>query len=137
MNERNKQVVIDAWKTFASRDAARIGAGFTENAEWIAPEGNATAVALNCTHHMIGHEAIATFIAIEFPKLFVADVSVDFSGIYCDADTVIVEERMKATLAGGHKYDNSYCFFFELSDGRISKVREYMDTQRGRRCIFG
>jgi ketosteroid isomerase-like protein len=137
MQEQTKQIVIDAWKAFASRDAQRIGAFFTENAEWIAPKGNATAVAMNHTNHMIGREAIAKFIAEEVPKLFVADVSIDFRGFYSDGQTVIVEERMQATLANGRKYDNDYCFIFELVGEKISKVREYMDTQRGKECIFG
>lgn len=86
---------------------------------------------------MVGREAIVRFIAEEFPKLFVSDVSVDFKGIYADGDTVIVEERMCATLSNGRRYDNDYCFFFTLSGDRISFVREYMDTQRGAKCIFG
>lgn len=137
MQEQNKQIVIDAWKAFASRDAQRIAPFFTEDAEWLAPEGNATALAMNHTNHMNGREMIANFIAKEVPKLFVADVSVDFRGIYSDGQTVIVEERMQATLANGRKYDNEYCFIFLLADGKISKVREYMDTQRGKECIFG
>jgi ketosteroid isomerase-like protein len=42
-----RDIVLNAWKTFSSRDAERIAALFTEDAEWIAPEGNATAVALD------------------------------------------------------------------------------------------
>lgn len=143
MQEQSKQIVIDVWKAFATRDWQRIGAFFTEDAEWIAPKGNATELAMNrmnitnLTNHMIGREAIANFIAKEFPKLFVADVSIDFRGFYADGQTVVVEERMQATLANGRKYDNDYCFIFELVDGKISKVREYMDTQRGMECIFG
>jgi uncharacterized protein len=135
--EQSKRAVIDAWKVFGSRDAQRIAAVFTEDAEWLAPKGNATAVALNFTDHMIGRAVIVKFLAEEFHKLFVGDVSVEFRGIYCDGHTVILEERMQATLANGRRYDNNYCFFFELTDGRISKVREYMDTQKGRECIFG
>lgn len=135
--EHNKQIVINAWKAFASRDPQRIHAVFTEDAEWIAPKGNATAIALNYTDHMIGRDAIVHFIAKEFPKLFAENVSVEFRGIFCEGSTVIVEERMQATLVSGKKYDNNYCFFFEITDGRISRVREYMDTQRGKECIFG
>lgn len=35
-----------------------------------------------------------------------------------------------------HFYDNEHCFIIELQDGRIRRVREYMDTQHGFRCIF-
>lgn len=136
--EHNKQAVIDAWRVFASRDAQRIAAVFTEDAEWRAPPGNATAIALNYPDHMVGRAVIATFLAQEFHKLFVAEVSVEFRSLYCDGRTVILEERMQALLASGRRYDNDYCFFFELAeDGRIAKVREYMDTHKGRECIFG
>ncbi|MHC2280428.1 ketosteroid isomerase-like protein [Bradyrhizobium diazoefficiens] len=47
-----KDVVLNAWKTFSSRDAERIAALFTDDAEWIASKGNATAVVLDHTDHM-------------------------------------------------------------------------------------
>lgn len=134
----SKRIVMDAWRTFASRDLRRIGALFTEDAEWIAPAGNATALALEYTNHMIGRDAIARFIGREFHRLLTSDVSVEFTGVFAEGRTVIVEERMQAALANGRRYDNEYCFVFELAtDGRIARVREYMDTQRGRACIFG
>jgi len=136
-DQSRKQVVQDAWRAFASRDPLRIAAAFTEEVEWLAPEGNATALALNGTNHMVGREAVVRFLTEEFPKLFVSNVSVEFKGIYADRDTVILEEHMSATLANGRNYENDYCFIFTLSGDRISFVREYMDTQRGAKCIFG
>jgi ketosteroid isomerase-like protein len=50
---------------------------------------------------------------------------------------VIVEETMTATLANGNQYVNEYCLVFELRDGLIRQVREYMDTAKGIRMIFG
>ena len=133
----SKDIIKNAWRAFASRYAALVSEVFTADAQWLAPEGNATAAALGHTHHMVGREAIVRFLTEEFPKLFVADVSVKLNGIYADGDTVVVEERMQATLANGRKYDNEYCFVFTLSAGRISFVKEYMDTKRGFQCIFG
>lgn len=133
----SKQVIQDAWRAFASRDPTRIAAVFTEQAEWLAPEGNATAVALKHTNHMIGRDAIVRFLTEEFPKLFVNDVSVEIEGIYADGQTVILQERMRATLLNGRSYDNDYCFLFTVSGEQISFVREYMDTQRGAKCVFG
>jgi uncharacterized protein len=122
---------------FASHDPKRISACFTEDAEWLAPQRNATALALDAPDHMIGVAAIVHFVAEKFPKLFVSDVTVDFRSSYCEGDTVIVELRIQAMLANGRTYDNDYCFIFELRDGLIARVREYMDTQKGRVCIFG
>ncbi|WP_024507065.1 nuclear transport factor 2 family protein [Bradyrhizobium sp. ARR65] len=135
MGPTAKDIVINAWKTFKTRDAGLIAGLFTPDAEWIAPEDNATAVALSHTHHMIGADQIAHFIAFEMHKLF-SEIDISFRGIHADGDTVIVEERMRATLPGGRPYDNDYCFVFKLADERISLVREYMDTRRGWQAIF-
>jgi uncharacterized protein len=129
--ESSKQLVVQAWEAFATRDPGRVRAVFAPDAEWLAPPGNATALALDGTHHLVGRDRIVRFLTIEFGTVFVAGVSVDFRGIYADGDTVLVEERMQATLAHGGHYDNDYCFIFELENGLIKRVREYMDTQRG------
>jgi ketosteroid isomerase-like protein len=131
-----KDIVLNAWKTFASRDAERIAALFTEDAEWIAPKGNATAIALDHTDHMVGARQIARFIAQEMHRMF-SEVEIAFRGIHADGDIVIVEERMRATLPGGKPYENDYCFVFTVAGDRIREVREYMDTRKGWRMVFG
>jgi ketosteroid isomerase-like protein len=40
-------------------------------------------------------------------------------------------------LSNGHHYDVDYCFIFELRHGLIARVREYMDTLKGARMVFG
>jgi uncharacterized protein len=129
----SKLLVVHACEAFASRDADRVRAVFAPDAEWLAPAGNATALALGGTHHLVGRDRIVHFLVREFGTVFVANVSIDFRGLYADGDTVVVEERMQATLAHGGHYDNDYCFIFELENGLITRVREYMDTQRGAR----
>jgi uncharacterized protein len=136
-SQESKQLVIAAWQAFASRDKQRVASMFSDDAEWLAPKGNATALAMPYTNHMVGREQIAHFIAVEFGKLFHADLKVDFRGFYAEDDVVIVEERMQATLSNGLHYDVEYCFIFELKDGLITRVREYMDTLKGARMIFG
>ena len=130
-----KEVVINAWKIFKTRDARLIGEQFASDAEWIAPAGNATAVALKHADHMIGQDQIAHFIASEMHHLF-SNVDISFRGIHADGDTVVVEERMRATLPGGKPYENDYCFVFVVSGDRIKQVREYMDTRKGWQMIF-
>lgn len=136
--EQSKHWMLETWKTFASRDAARIGAVFTEDAEWHAPAGNATAIALAGPSHMAGREAIARFLAHELHRLF-DDIAIEFRGLYAEGRTVIVEETMRARLKpDGRPYENDYCFIFEFdAAGRVHRVREYMDTLRGQRLILG
>ena len=135
--DENKQHVIDLWKAFATRDAAQIRKYFKEDAVWIAPHNNATALALNAPSGFTSAEAIAQFIANDVSKIFARDVTIDFKGIHAVGTIVIVEERMQATLFNGRHYDNDYCFVFELEDGLITAMREYMDTAKGFRMIFG
>jgi hypothetical protein len=99
MSQRNRKIVESAWQAFASHDADRISAVFTEDAEWLAPPHNATAVALEAPSHMVGRKAIVRFLAEDFPRFFVCDVTVIFHGVHADDDRVIVEETMTATLA--------------------------------------
>lgn len=137
MTQDNKAIVQNAWKAFATHDFDEIAACFTEDAEWLAQPRNATAVFLDGPNHMIGRAVIADFIAHGFPKLFAEDVALTFRGFYAEGDRVVVEETMSATLINGNHYENDYCFIFELRDGLIHRVREYMDTARGHRMIFG
>ena len=131
-----RDIVLNAWKTFSSRDAARIAALFTDDAQWIAPKGNATAIALDHTDHMVGAQAIARFIAQDMHRLF-SNIDIAFRGVHADGDVVIVEERMRATLPGGKPYENDYCFVFTVTGDKIREVREYMDTRKGWRMVFG
>lgn len=133
----NKQRIMEMWRAFGSRDEALIAAFFHEDAVWTAPHNNATAVALGAPSGFTGAANIAHFIARDFGRLFTRDVTSEQKGIYADGDVVIVESRLRATLANGRHYDNDYCFVFELEGGRVKLMREYMDTAKGYRMIFG
>jgi ketosteroid isomerase-like protein len=132
----SSSIVQNAFQALASNDPDQIAAVLTEDAEWLSPPGNATAVALEATNHMVGRKAIVRFFAEDLPRLFVADLTVSFHGFHAVGERVIVELTMTATLASGNHYINDYCFVFELQDGLIHRVREYADTARGHRMVF-
>ena len=82
-------------------------------------------------------KTIVHFMAHEFTTLFMSNVELTFTSLVAEGATAVLEHRLQATLANGRHYDNDYCFVIETRDGRIHRMREYMDTQRGFRCIFG
>jgi uncharacterized protein len=94
-------------------------------------------VSLGGPSHIVGREQIGRMFGTEVWKFFVADVAIDFRGVHADGNTVVIEQRMRATLANGNAYDNDYCFVLELENGLIRRVREYMDTAKGNRMAFG
>jgi ketosteroid isomerase-like protein len=126
----SKEIVLDAWRAFATHDAARIAPLFAPDAEWFAPPGNAAARIVG-THHLVGRERITRFIADEFPAVFGSEITIEFGTVIAEGEAVVVEERMRATPPSGKPYDVAYCFVFELRDGLIHRVREYLDTRRG------
>ena len=79
--DENKQHVIDTWKAFATRDAAQIRKCFREDAVWIAPHNNATALALNAPSGFTSADHIAHFIANDVGQVFARDVTIDFKGV--------------------------------------------------------
>lgn len=44
-------------------------------------------------------------------------------------DLVVVEARGNNVTEAGLPYNNSYCFVFRLSDGKLKEVTEYLDTE--------
>lgn len=56
--------------------------------------------------------------------------SIEFTtnSITTTQDAAIVEWTVEATRLDGNPYKNNYIAIFETRDGRISAVREYMDT---------
>ncbi|WP_309643111.1 nuclear transport factor 2 family protein [Phenylobacterium sp.] len=133
--EQSRHIVINAWKAFASQDPAQAAPFFAEDAVWIAPKDNATAVALGAPSGMTGRDVIARFLTQGFHRLF-REVQIDFLGVYADGDTVVVEERMRATVVNGRAYDMTYVFVFKLEVGKIKLMREYMDTLTAEMMIF-
>jgi ketosteroid isomerase-like protein len=57
--------------------------------------------------------------------------------VTAQANTVIVEHRLSATLPNGRPYVNDYCFVYEVRDGKVWRIREYMDTRGGWAQVFG
>ncbi len=58
------------------------------------------------------------------------------TGMIAEADKVAAEAHMTATMAMGSVYDNLYHFVFEIADGRIKRMKEYMDTHHAK-VTFG
>jgi uncharacterized protein len=52
-----------------------------------------------------------------------------------DGDWVVMEGVGEGEFANGAPYDNRYVIIFEVIDGRVRTVREYMDTQHAARMF--
>jgi uncharacterized protein len=62
--------------------------------------------------------------------------SFEFPTLIAEGDTVALEWRVRARTVGGADYDNVYCGIFTVRDGRISAVREYLDSAYAAKTLF-
>lgn len=58
------------------------------------------------------------------------------TGMVAEGNHVAAEATMKAKTATGAVYDNSYHFLFTLEGGKITRMKEYMDTYHAK-TTFG
>lgn len=84
-----------------------------------------------------GRDAIVDDFLLEVgPRFEPGSQRFEFSDPVVDGKTVVLEWRVRGRSAAGVPYDNAYCGVFELGDGRIAAVREYMDTQHAAEVLF-
>jgi uncharacterized protein len=62
--------------------------------------------------------------------------SFEFPTLIAEGDTVALEWRVRARTVGGADYDNVYCGILTVRDGRISAVREYLDSAYAAQTLF-
>jgi uncharacterized protein len=133
-----REAALNVWKAFASRDPEKIRAAFTPDARWVAPPGNATAIAAGRdAESLLTVDGIIAFITGVYNRLFPEGASIEFMTIVGEGDIAVIEQKYRARVANGRMYENRYCWVFVARDGKICEMREYMDTHGGFAGIFG
>ena len=119
--EQNKSLVKDFWAKFSSGDHEGALALLTEDATW----------------WVAGNTLLSgTYSKEEFTNLLAGTSSQAPNGIQVTPGLLTAEDNrvsMEATsygeIANGRTYQNIYHFMIECRDGKISAVREYLDTE--------
>jgi uncharacterized protein len=141
-----KETVKALYAAFASGDPERVANLLHEDVVWVAPAGNATQVALGLGEpddagaprgaNDLRRDEIVQFMAYNFARLF-HSVKNEFRSMISEGELVVAEHRLSAVLPNGRSYVNDYCFAYEVRDGKIARIREYMDTRGGWAQVFG
>ena len=142
----SKQTVMALYGAYATGDAEQIAGLLHDEVVWTAPAGNATQVALGLGRpedagpprgaNDLDREAIVAFMAYNFARFF-GSAGNQFRTVAAEGNVVVVEHRLSATLPNGRPYVNDYCFVYEVRDGKVRRIREYMDTRGGWAQVFG
>lgn len=141
-----KETIAALYAAYASGDPARITELLHEDVVWVAPAGNATQVALGLgnasdagaprDNNNLGRSMIVQFMAHNFARLFL-NAKNEFRSMIAEGPLVFAEHRLSAQLPNGRDYVNDYCFAYEVRDGKVVKIREYMNTRGGWFQVYG
>jgi len=118
----NKKIVKDTWDAFWRGDVDAGVANMSDDIAWFTPGTNAMA------GWKRGKDAIRQF---RFNELGIfRELKREVVGMYGDGNTVIMEARATGWLKNGDPYENAGCVVWELENGKIVRVRQYVDTQK-------
>jgi len=108
-----------------------IGALFCEDVVWIAPQSSPVG------RRHAGKSAVLALMGTGI-GLYDADQPMQFAfdAIAAEGDVVFVEMTLEAKTRAGLPYLNHYVFVFRMRDGKISEVREHLDTFYAQRLLF-
>jgi ketosteroid isomerase-like protein len=129
-NEEKKTLVTQTWTSFGKGDIKSAFANMSDNVSWLVP-GNTPGV----SGLKRGKDEILKFMS-GIGTVFPEGLQSEIRRTYCDGDTVIVELTNRGKVSNGKSYENEYCFVFELEDGKVRRIREYVDTQKAKEILF-
>jgi len=120
--ERNKKLVKDTWEAFWRGDIDAGLANMSDDITWFTPG----TMALSGLKR--GKDAMRQFRFGEF-DIFL-ELRRHVVGLHADGNTVILEVEAEGRLKNGEPYENAGCVIWEVDDGKITRVRQYVDTQK-------
>ena len=119
--EANKKVVTEFINAMSAGDNDAIVGSFHRDAQvWTL--GNTL---LSGTRERKDIEASAPLIFDAFPE----GLKFTISNLIAEGDMVAAECQSSGLHASGKQYANHYHFLFEVRDGKVYRLKEYMDTE--------
>jgi ketosteroid isomerase-like protein len=119
----NEQLVLDFFQVLSSGDLERLRGFYHDKSVW---EPKVKGIAGAGRH--VGMDIIDTFLAPVRGLFRPGDPKVHVQKIFSAGPMVCVESTSTGETADGKAYDNDYCWVFEIFDGKIDAMREYMDS---------
>ena len=123
MDTEASRAVVQSWLDKASAgDMEGAFALFAEDAVW----SNIGTTCFSGEHAGLG-AIMKGLIGPLFSQLE-GGISSDVEALVADGERVVVLSQGKARTRSGKDYNNTYAQVFTVRDGKIVRVREYMDT---------
>ena len=82
-----------------------------------------------------GKAGVKRLFSIDIP-IFTAALEVKILRMVCEGDTVVAEAEIRSKNKNGKEYLNQYSFWMDIRDGKICRIREYLDTLYAQQVLF-
>ncbi|MGE0487381.1 MAG: nuclear transport factor 2 family protein [Gammaproteobacteria bacterium] len=130
MSSNSKDIVMTAIAALNAGDGEAFMATLADDIEW----------QFFGTHRFAGtfagKQALAAGLFAVVDATMVDGLKVHVRKVIADGDCVVVEAKGQARSRAGLDYNNDYCLVFEVSNGKITHAREYLDSELVTR-VFG
>jgi ketosteroid isomerase-like protein len=126
-----QRTLVERYFTAVRAGDPDIGALFSEDAVWIAPQSSPVGRR---------HEGRAAVLELMGKGVGLYDMShpmeMEIHAMAAEGEHVFVEMTLSARTLAGEAYRNHYVFVFRIRKGLIIEIREYLDTLYGQRMLF-
>jgi ketosteroid isomerase-like protein len=119
--EANKKLVTEFMHVFGGGDVDKIMGMMSDKATWTV---KGTLPGLSGTHSKAQFKELLAGIGSHVK----GGISLTPVAFTAEGDRVAVETKSHAALHNGRVYQNEYHFLFEVRNGKIDRVVEYLDT---------
>ncbi|HTV96136.1 MAG TPA: nuclear transport factor 2 family protein [Steroidobacteraceae bacterium] len=129
--ERNKQTAREFLAASAKHDADRLASLMTDDATyWVQGKPHLFAYAGEKTKAEI-------YRYMQTPSIFKDGLAQTIGAVTAEQDRVAVEVEVNGIANTGKRYNNTYHYLFIFRDGKIAKVKEYVDTYHAAEIFCG
>src|SRR5262245_48006611 len=120
----NKRLVEKLFSRFSQGDLSGIMELFADDATWRLP-GKPELLPVAGVYDKQRLEKLFSRMLKQLPD----GLKMSVLGLVAEGDKVAAEAESRGDLKNGRQYRQQYHLLFELRDGKIAAVREYLDTQ--------
>ena len=127
----NKKTVLGFIEALSSGNLKALDAALAEDATWWLPGS----LPVSGTHR--GKKGIFEgFLAKAAPLFQPGSLAIEVRNTIAEGDCVAVEWIARGKTAKGKSYENYYHIMFEVKNGKVQTVREYVDTLYAKEVLF-
>ncbi|SDW11811.1 hypothetical protein SAMN05444411_101101 [Lutibacter oricola] len=130
--EQNKQLVLDFWASFHNADVEKAFSYLDDNVQWRAM-GVKGELPVSGIMDKNGIGDLIKTVKEMMPN----GLELKTLSLTAEDNRVANEVESYGELTNGKVYNNLYHFFIEISNGKIVKIKEYMDTIHVKEIFIG